>query len=137
MHPAQVIKLCRLSYILKKARLSRGEKVPFSSNVIYSFLISFGVILGGSLFAGIAAVINDNPPLKTMLDFSGSIKIWAVAIALGGTFSSFEILDEGLFKGEIKAIAKQIIYIFMAILGANSGCNLLRLIERCGEMWIK
>jgi hypothetical protein len=111
--------------------------VPFSSNVIYSFLIAFGVILGAGLFVGVAAIINNNPPLKTMIDFSDSIKIWAVAIALGGTFSSFEILDEGLFKGEIKAIAKQVIYVFMAILGANSGCNIFRLIQRCGEMWIK
>ena len=79
------------------------------SNVIYNFLISFGVIIGASLLAGIAALINDHPPLKTMFNIAGSIKIWAVAVALGGTFSSFEIIEKGIFKGEIRSIIKQAI----------------------------
>jgi len=111
--------------------------VPFFSNVIYSFLIALGVIVGASLFAGVAALINNHPPLKTMLDFSDSIKIWAVAVALGGTFSSFQILEQGLLKGEIRSIGKQAIYVLVALLGANSGCNIIRLIQRCGQLWIK
>ena len=68
----------------------------FISNIIYSFLIAFGVIIGASAFAGIGAIINNHPPLKTMLDLASSIKIWAVATALGGTFSSFQIIEEGV-----------------------------------------
>jgi hypothetical protein len=104
----------------------------FWSNLIYSFLIAFGVVFGASIFAGIGAVFNNHPPLKTMLDLAGSIKIWAVAAALGGTFSSFEIFDKGLFNGEIKSIIKQIIYIATALLGANLGYGLIRLIGWCG-----
>ena len=31
------------------------------SNIIYNFLISFGVIVGASLLAGIGALGNDHP----------------------------------------------------------------------------
>lgn len=107
----------------------------FLCNIIYSFLVSLGVILGASLFAGIGALVNNHPPLKTMLDLAGSIKIWAVAVALGGTFSSFEVIDKGILKGEVRSIVKQIVYILTAILGANTGFSLIKLLKRCGELW--
>ncbi len=75
----------------------------FLGNLVYSFMVSFGgVIIGASVFSGIAAILLNHPPLKMMLDISNSIKIWAVATALGGTFSSFSILEEGIFKGELR-----------------------------------
>lgn len=107
------------------------------SNMVYSFLIAFGVMFGACAFAGLAAILNNNPPLKTMLDLAGSIKIWAVAIALGGTFSSFEVIEEGLFKGEIRLMIKQIAYILAALFGANIGFYTLKLLERCGDLWAK
>ncbi len=109
----------------------------FFSSVIYNLLMSFGVIVGASIFAGIGALINNHPPLKTMIDIGGSIKIWAVAIALGGTFSSFEILDDGLFKGELKSIVKQVALVLVALLGANLGCSFIKMIERCGDTWLR
>jgi hypothetical protein len=107
----------------------------FASNIVYSFLISMGVMLGASTFAGIGAVLNNHPPMKTMLDLAGSIKIWAVAVALGGTFTSFQVFDQGLLKGEIRSVVKQVIYILIALVGANMGYGFLKLIQRCGELW--
>lgn len=109
----------------------------FTSNIIYSVFISFGIVIGASSFAGVGALINNHPPLKTMLDLAQSIKIWAVATALGGTFSSFELIEEGIFKGQIFSLAKQIIYILFALTGANLGVSLIRLIEKCGEIWME
>lgn len=94
-------------------------------------------MVGASLFAGVGAVINNHPPLKTMLNIAGSVKVWAIAIALGGTFTSFEVIDKGLFRGEIKSIIKQAVYILMAVVGANAGMNFIRLLGRCGELWRK
>lgn len=108
-----------------------------TSNIVYNFLISFGVIMGASIFAGIGAIINNNPPLKTMLDVAGSIKIWAMAVALGGTFSSYEIIEKGIFKGELRTIAKQAIYVLTAITGANAGHGFILLLQRCSEAWTK
>ncbi len=107
----------------------------FFTSVIQNFFISFGVIIGASIFEGIGAIVTDHPPLRTMINLANSIKVWAMAIALGGTFSSFEIIDKVLLEGEIKTIIKQVIYIFMALLGANAGYSFIKLIQRCGEIW--
>jgi len=107
----------------------------FYTSVVQIFLIAFGVVIGASIFAGISAILTDHPPLRAMINLASSIKIWAMAIALGGTFSSFEVIDKGLFEGELKSIIKQIIYIFIALLGANAGYSFIKLIQRCGEIW--
>lgn len=109
----------------------------FLISIIQIFFIAFGVVLGGSIFAGIGAIITDTPPIRAMMNMASSIKIWAMAIALGGTISSFSIIDKGLFEGEIKSFIKQIIYIFIALLGANVGYSFMRLIQRCSEVWGK
>lgn len=107
----------------------------FFTSIIHNFFISFGVVLGASFFAGLGAIITDHPPLRTMLNIASSIKIWAMAAALGGTFSAFAVIDKGLFEGEIKSIIKQVIYIFIALLGANAGYSFIKLIQRCSEIW--
>jgi hypothetical protein len=109
----------------------------FVNTLVYNFLIAFGVIVGASIFAGLAAIITDEPPLKTMYDIAGSIRIWAIAVALGGTFSSFEVIEKGLLKGEFRAIIKQAAYVVIAVTGANAGSNFIRLLQKCGEAWVK
>ena len=109
----------------------------FLGNLVYSFMVSFGVIIGASVFSGIAAILLNHPPLKVMLDISNSIKIWAVATALGGTFSSFELFEEGIFKREFGSLCKQIVYILAALIGANLGLRFIKLIQKCGELWLK
>ncbi|MFZ5968335.1 MAG: YtrH family sporulation protein [Bacillota bacterium] len=105
------------------------------NNLLYTFLIAFGVVIGASFFAGIGALINNHPPLKTMMDVSGSIKIWAVAVSLGGTFSSFQIIEQGILKGEIKSVIKQVAYIISALTGANLGYLVVRLLWKSGALW--
>jgi len=102
------------------------------NNMVNNFLISFGVVVGASIFGGVGAFITNDPPLKAMLDIASSIKIWAVAVTLGGTFSSFAAIEKGLFEGEFKSILKQAIYVLSA-LGANTGYNAIKLIQRCSE----
>lgn len=105
------------------------------NSIIHNFMVAFGIIIGASIFAGIGAIFTNHPPLKTMLDMAGSIKIWAVAVALGGTFSSYAAIEKGLFEGEFKSIIKQAIHVLTALLGANVGYGFIRLIQRCGEIW--
>ncbi len=109
----------------------------FLNNILYNFLIAFGVIIGASFFAGIGALINNHPPLKTMIDVVRSIKIWAVAVGLGGTFASFQIIEKGLLKGEIRAVIKQLAYIIAAFTGSNCGYMIVLLLKKCGETWTK
>lgn len=109
--------------------------IHFLHNLLYTFLIAFGVILGGSLLAGIGAVFNHQPPLKTMMNISSSLKIWAIAASLGGTFTTFEVIEQGLIKGDIKTILKQGVYILSAFIGSNLGYFIIRLLEKCGRLW--
>lgn len=110
--------------------------VHFASSALTNLFIAFGVILGASLFAGLAALITNHPPLKTMVDIAASLKIWAIAIALGGTFSSLEIIEKGVFNGEIRSIVKQVLFILVAVAGANLGYGFIRLLQICGQyLW--
>ncbi|EOD01749.1 hypothetical protein L21TH_0175 [Caldisalinibacter kiritimatiensis] len=109
----------------------------FFSNLLYNFLIAFGVIVGASVFAGMGAIVNNHSPVKTMISVASSIKIWAVAVALGGTFSSFQAIEKGLLKGEIKSVIKQILYIMTALIGANLGYSFIKLIQRWSKIWME
>lgn len=106
----------------------------FFQNVIYNFFISLGVILGGCIFGGIAATFNGHPPLKTMLDLCQKIKIWAIIVALGGTFPSFKVLEMGLLTGDIRSLIKQILYILSALMGAHFGYLLIYFLEGRGSI---
>lgn len=92
-------------------------------------------MVGASVFNGIGAVITNQPPLKTMMDTANSTKLWAMAIALGDTFSSFAIIEKGLLGGEFKSLIKQGFYVLTALLGANMGYEFIRLIQRCSQIW--
>lgn len=109
----------------------------FYSSLVQNFLIAFGVVIGASLFSGLGAILTNNPPLKVMTDVAASIKIWAIAASLGGTFSSFAMIDKGLFEGEIKTLVKQVFYILISLTGANLGYEFIRLLQRCGAIWGK
>ncbi len=101
----------------------------FVSNIILNFFIALGVVLGGSVFGALAATLTNQPPLKTMMTVADNIKIWAVAVALGGTFSSFRVLEQGLFKGEVRSLVRQLLYVFFAMGGAQLGYIMLCLIK--------
>ena len=106
-------------------------------DIVFNFFIAYEVVFGASLFSGFSAILTNKPPLKSMLSLAESVKVWAIAIALGGTFDSFEIIEKGLFKGEIKTIIRQVICILFAMLGANVGWSIIKLIQKCGEIWGK
>lgn len=103
------------------------------TSMVHNFFVSFGVVVGASVFAGVGALLTNNPPLKAMLDIAGSIKLWAMAIALGDTFSSYAVIEKGLFAGEFKSMLKQGVYVLTALIGANLGYHVIKLIQRCGE----
>lgn len=109
----------------------------FFSNIVQNFLIAFGVVIGASLFSGLGAIITNNPPYKAMLNVASTIKIWAMAASLGGTFSSFAMIDKGLFEGEIRILIKQVFYILISLVGANIGYEFIYLLQKCGGIWGK
>jgi len=95
--------------------------VPFEKNFILIFFTAMGVLLGATLVGSLAAVMVREPPLGTMLRLAREMKIWAVVAAIGGTFSTIEILESGFLKGEITAVLKQIFFIVSAMGGTHLG----------------
>lgn len=94
--------------------------MDFIKHIIMYYFIAFGVLIGGTLFGGLAAFLTKQPPMFTMVDYAEKLKIWALVVALGGTFDSIKVF-EGIFAGNIISIVKQILYIMMALMGAYTG----------------
>ncbi|MDF2948459.1 MAG: hypothetical protein K0R07_473 [Sedimentibacter sp.] len=109
----------------------------FYTSIIQNFLIAFGVVIGASLCSGLGAVLTNEPPYKVMVEVANSIKIWAIAASLGGTFSSFAVIEKGIFDGEIRTLIKQALFIIISLTGANMGYEFIRLLQRCGAIWGK
>jgi hypothetical protein len=95
--------------------------MSFEKNFVLVFFTAMGVMLGATLLGSLAAIMVREPPLDTMLKLAREIKIWAVVTAIGGTFSTIEILESGILKGEIIAVVKQVFYIIGALAGTYLG----------------
>lgn len=102
----------------------------FGPKVLLIFFTSLGIMLGAVIIGSLAAVLTREPPVAIMLKLSRDMKIWAIAAAIGGTFSTFEVFESGLFKGEVRAVLKQIFYIISALAGTQAGYYLIMAI--CG-----
>ncbi len=99
----------------------KEEIMEFIKHSIMYYFIAFGVLFGGTLFGGLAAFITKQPPIYTMFDYADRLKIWALVVALGGTFDSIKVFEAGIFDGNMTSLVKQIIYIFIAMAGAYTG----------------
>ncbi|TCS83589.1 YtrH family sporulation protein [Tepidibacillus fermentans] len=93
----------------------------FITNLIMSFLLAFGVVIGGSLFGGIGAFLTHQPPILTIKQLSNDLKIWALVVSLGGTFDSFKTFESGLFDGNLSGMIRQLLMIITGLAGAYSG----------------
>ncbi len=103
----------------------------FLNKTILIFFTALGIMIGAVMLGGTAAVIMREPPMATMFKLAKDMKIWAIAAAIGGTFSTFEVFESGLFHGEIRSLGKQILYIISALAGTQTGYYLLMAI--CGN----
>ncbi|MEG6522982.1 YtrH family sporulation protein [Desulfotomaculum sp. 1211_IL3151] len=102
----------------------------FEHKVILIFFTALGIMLGSVLIGSLAALLVREPSLGVMLKLSRDMKIWAIAAAIGGTFSTFEVFESGLFNGEVRAVIKQIFYIVSALAGTQAGYYLI--LTLCG-----
>ncbi|MGF7185646.1 type III secretory pathway component EscS [Desulfitispora alkaliphila] len=93
----------------------------FPHKLLLIFFTSLGVVMGAALIGSIAALFTSNPPVKTMIKLANEIKIWAMVAAIGGTFTAFEVLELGIFEGKLLDLAKQVVFIISAFLGAQVG----------------
>lgn len=102
----------------------------FEHKIILIFFTALGVMLGSVIVGSLAAFLAREPTVAVMLKLARDMKIWAIAAAIGGTFSTFEILGDGLFNGEVRAVVKQVLYISSALAGTQAGYYLI--LALCG-----
>ncbi|WP_227766823.1 YtrH family sporulation protein [Zhaonella formicivorans] len=93
----------------------------FYQKLILIFFTALGVLLGASLVGSLGAILVGYPPVEIMLKLAREIKIWAIVAAIGGTFTTIEILQLGILEGEIRALIKQLFYLISAFAGAHLG----------------
>ena len=93
----------------------------FWGTLFLNFFIAFGVVIGGSIFGSLGAILGGNPPVKTMLETANSLKLWAMFGALGGTFTTIKEIELGFLEGQLHAVVKQLIFILSSFMGAHLG----------------
>ncbi|MEW6181865.1 MAG: YtrH family sporulation protein [Bacillota bacterium] len=93
--------------------------------LVIIFFTAGGVLLGAALAGALGAALTGQPSISTMLRLAREVKIWAIVAAIGGSFSTFEIFDSGLFHGEITAVVRQLLYVLASLAGAQSGYYLI------------
>jgi hypothetical protein len=97
------------------------------------FFIAFGVVLGGSMLAGIGSVIVLMPSASIIYVTAERLKIWAIVAAVGGTIDPLRVIETNMLEGHLSPVAQQICYIVAAFLGAHMGTELVRMIIREGS----
>jgi len=88
--------------------------------VIVTFFVAYGIVIGGSITGGIGAFLTERPPLVTMMELAIQLKIWGLVGALGGSFDSF-LQIEKILVGNFSPVLKQLIMILAAFFGAHLG----------------
>lgn len=97
----------------------------FAHKLVLVFFTACGVILGASILGALGASLMRDPPVSVMLRIAQEIKIWAIVAAIGGTFSTFEVFESGIFRGEITTVVKQLCYVLSSLAGAQCGYFLI------------
>ncbi|WCN37245.1 YtrH family sporulation protein [Aneurinibacillus uraniidurans] len=96
------------------------------SGMVMHFFVAYGIVLGGSIMAGIAAVLTRQPPFQEMADYALKLKIWGLVGALDGTFDSFLQIEKVFAAGSMSPIIRQIIFILSAFMGADTCTRMVR-----------
>ncbi|MEI4829589.1 YtrH family sporulation protein [Bacillus sp. FJAT-53711] len=105
----------------KERRMMMEVNQSFFSLLVTSYFIALGVMIGGSLIGGVGAFLVGKPPLTMITQFAENLRIWALVAAIGGTFDTFYSFERSFFGGDTKDIVKQILLIFFATGGMQTG----------------
>lgn len=97
----------------------------FFSKALLDFFISFGIVLGGTILAGIGCVITFQPPADTMRHIAENLKIWAVVATIGGTIDPIRFMENNFLMGNLNLVCKQLLYIIISFLGAHFSTGLI------------
>lgn len=93
------------------------------------YFLALGVTLGGGLLGGLGQWMvgrGDSDPAQIAF----RIRIWAVAVAIGGTLTAFENIERGLAQLSLPKIVRDALMILAAYWGAQTAYWWLRWFTR-------
>ncbi|EST53077.1 sporulation protein [Brevibacillus panacihumi W25] len=90
------------------------------AQVVLTFFVAYGIVVGGAISGGLGAFLTDKPPLLSMFQLATQLKIFGIVGALGGTFDSF-LQIEKILMGNFSPVIKQMVMIVVAFWGAHIG----------------
>ena len=88
---------------------------------VLALFLAFGVVVGGSLLGGLAALFTGRSPIATIQELARTIKLWAVVVAVGGTFPTLQAIESGLLARQPAVLARQMLVMAAGMAGAQSG----------------
>ena len=95
--------------------------LKITKEFLLPFFTALGVVLGASMVGSLGSLFTYGAPLETMHTIAGDVRIWALVVAIGGTFSTIHIIESGIFGGEVLALLRQCIVIAGAATGSYLG----------------
>lgn len=98
----------------------------FVSTIVLDFFVALGMVLGGSLVGAVGAALTHHPPMKTMMDLAGQLKIWALVAAVGGSMDTLKIIGDGVWDLELIPVIRQFAYLVASFLGCQVGFYMVK-----------
>lgn len=89
------------------------------------FFLALGVTLGGGILGAMGNWMAGKGP-QDPSQAAFRIRIWAVAVAIGGTLTALENLERGMYYRALPQILRDGVTIVLAYLGAQWGYLLLK-----------
>lgn len=93
---------------------------PFHQAMVALFT-AFGVVVGGSFLGGLAALFTGRSPIATIQELARTIKLWAVVVAIGGTFPTIQAIESGLLARQPAILGRQATLMLAGMAGAQLG----------------
>lgn len=85
------------------------------------FFTALGIEIGGPLIGAVPSLLFSGRPMRTALELAGDLKFWAIAMAMGGSFTVLEALESGLMRHQLHTVVKHGAAIVGAFAGAQIG----------------
>lgn len=93
----------------------------FMRVLVLPFSTALGIELGGPLLGALPSLLVTGRPLKTAMELARDFKFWAIAMAIGGSFTMLEALESGLVRHQMYSVARQALAVAGAFAGAQLG----------------
>lgn len=103
-----------------------GVRMPFAAHLFVDFFVALGMVLGGSICGGLAALLRHMPPLSTMVQLADQLKIWALVSTIGGTMDTLRAIENGVLGRQLLPVGRQFAFLVAAFLGCQAGYVLIR-----------